>query len=707
VDSFRGVIRLFSMTNNLLLNWAVMAASLFNTIVLIWLGLTVLLNAERRTWGLWLAAGELLLGGAFFLSHSIILGHGLETFNRSLNFWWRFGWIPVVSIPYVWYVIMLWYSGFWERWSTRLNRRHYTWFVLTSMLAVSIIALLIFANPLPSFIQIARLDLTATPSIGGVPLLVLLYPAYIILCLTLSLDVLLHPAPSGRIMGDLARRRARPWLIGAALLQILVSLLVGGIMFWVVASARSHIFDPRLVFTVAVFDLIIAGLIAIATILLGQAVISYEVFTGKALPRRGLLRFWRRTVLLAAGYAALVSIALTLDLHPIYSVLLSALLITAFYAVLSWRSFEDRQREFDRLRPFISSQQISEQFIDNTPSEVNVRGPFESLCGDILAAKRAALIPHGPLASLVGDALRFPEHDPVEIPAIESILSSPELLCLPLSGTSEGLWRWSLPLWSDRGVTGILLLGSKIDGGLYTQEEMETARSVCERLIDTRASREIARRLIALQRERLTESQVIDCQARRILHDEVLPQLHAAMLELGGDETVSRTAIENLADTHRQISDLLRDLPAATSVPEVAIRGLIGALRRAVNDEFSTAFEQVTWDVSAIVEADLGNLSPLVAEVVFYAAREAIRNAAHHASSGDRLPSFRISAYSDERRWQLHLEDNGGSFDINLPSAGAGSGLSLHSTMMAVIGGELKVVSEQGLFTRVELEFGN
>ena len=76
------------MTENWVLNWAIMAVSLFNTILLIWLGLTVLLNAERRTWGLWLAGGEILLGGLFFLIHSIILGLGLNTFGRSIDFWW-------------------------------------------------------------------------------------------------------------------------------------------------------------------------------------------------------------------------------------------------------------------------------------------------------------------------------------------------------------------------------------------------------------------------------------------------------------------------------------------------------------------------------------------------------------------------------------------------------------------------------------------
>ena len=36
------------MTRAFFLNWAIMAVSLFNTILLLWLGLTVLLNAEQH-----------------------------------------------------------------------------------------------------------------------------------------------------------------------------------------------------------------------------------------------------------------------------------------------------------------------------------------------------------------------------------------------------------------------------------------------------------------------------------------------------------------------------------------------------------------------------------------------------------------------------------------------------------------------------------
>src|SRR5574341_1176236 len=64
------------MSGYFVLDWAILAVSLANTILLLWLGLTVLLNAERRSWGVWTMGIGLLLGAAFFVSHTAILGSG-------------------------------------------------------------------------------------------------------------------------------------------------------------------------------------------------------------------------------------------------------------------------------------------------------------------------------------------------------------------------------------------------------------------------------------------------------------------------------------------------------------------------------------------------------------------------------------------------------------------------------------------------------
>src|SRR5258705_7800776 len=154
-----------------LLNWIIISLSLINTIILLWLGLTVALNAEQRTWGVWLISGGLLLGGVFFVSHTAILGFGLTSLDEGINFWWHLGLLAALVLPLLWYVVVLWYAGFWEDRQSRLYQRHRVAFPLTSMATLISIALLWLANPFPSFSQVISLQLSAVLAVGGVPIL--------------------------------------------------------------------------------------------------------------------------------------------------------------------------------------------------------------------------------------------------------------------------------------------------------------------------------------------------------------------------------------------------------------------------------------------------------------------------------------------------------------------------------------------------------
>ena len=703
------------VSGNHFLDWPIMTVSLFNTILLIWLGLTVLLNAERRTWGIWLAGGGLLLGGVFFISHSAILGLGLTYVGRGMDFWWRMGWVPVVASPFAWYIVMLWYAGFWDNVQTRLRRRHQPWLIVCSAWALGLGAFLLFANPLPSYWQVAQLNLSTTPTISGIPLLILFYPLYNVFCIVLSLDVVRRPEPSGRVMGDLARRRARPWLVATSLVLLLVSLLVAWIILWIIMNARPqslYNLYSEMVVTVAWFDLVIASLIAVSVILLGQAVVSYELFTGKTLPRRGLRRQWQRAIILAAGFSLVIGWGLTFQLQSIYGLILSALLITLFHALLSWRSYAERERYIHHLRPFVASEGLYDRLLAGslaTPS-MDPAGPFQALCEDIVGARTACLTALGPLAALAGPPLIHPATDEmVQLPVAElgKQFDSPHELFLPIDPIRWPGFHWAIPLWSERGLIGVLLLGDKHDGGLYTQEEIEIARASGERLIDIQASAEMARRLMALQRRRMAQSQVLDRRVRRMLHDDVLPQLHTAMLALSStgvnhngssDEAVSR-----LTAVHQQISDLLRDMPTVVA-QEVARLGLIGALELTVNDELARAFDGVTWQVEPDADKLAQDLPPLSAEVLFYAAREVIRNAARHGRTDPsrRLDLRLVITCQDE--FEILIEDNGVGLPTTDPSNGdGGHGLALHSTMLAVVGGALAVESIPQTYTRVSI----
>jgi signal transduction histidine kinase len=205
---------------------------------------------------------------------------------------------------------------------------------------------------------------------------------------------------------------------------------------------------------------------------------------------------------------------------------------------------------------------------------------------------------------------------------------------------------------------------------------------------------------MSLQRERLAESQVLDQRARRVLHDEVLPRLHAAMLTLGESHA---EAVEALADAHRQIADLLREMPTVTA-PEVARLGLIGALHQAVDEEFGHAFDAVAWEVEPEAEQKAHAIPTLTAEVLFYAAREAVRNAARHGRGDDSTPLHLCISATQRQGLEITVEDDGVGLGAGSGSEpGSGHGLALHSTMMAVVGGTLAVEGAPGAYTRVTL----
>ena len=729
------------------LNWAAMALSLTNIILLGWLALTVLLNADRRHWRTWMAGGGLLVGCAFFVSHTAILALSLNSVGIWLNRWWRLGWLPLTAAPLAWYGMILWYIDFWGTDlalapTTSTNRRRQTWgIVVSSALFLVLMTLLLFFSSLPSFVETTQLHFSTTWTIGGFPVLLLIFPPYIVLCIALSLDALYHPTPSERLMGEQARQRARPWLIAATALLLLVSVVVVGVIVWVLFFAKPWYVAIRgltMSIPMARFDVLLSSLIVLAVIMVGQAIISYEIFTGQTLPRGELRRSWINAIVLAIGFGVVVGLSFALQM-PITALLLATLLMTFFYALLNWRSYARRQEYIRQLRPFVGSQHLYEQLLtppnaphafaaptdsastESLPESFDAEALFHTLCTDVLGATQAQLLALGALAPLVEPPLSFPPNREkgltntrlAEIVDIKAI--APQTICVPLASTMSGGYVWAVPLWSERGLIGIFLLGTKQDNGLYTQEEMEIARVSGERLIDTQASAEIARRLMTLQRQQLTESQLLDRRARRILHDDVLPQIHAALLSLSraiqddsdqkmdGQTESNQEATMLLTDAHRQISNLLREMPART-MPKLAQLGLIPTLQQLVLDELKSAFDDVVWEIDQTAAQAARALSPLTAEVIFYAAREAMRNAARHGrgTALDRPLHLRVTL-TCANGLQLQIQDDGVGTNEASANPGTGHGLVLHSTLLAIVGGLLEIASEPDKYTCVTI----
>jgi signal transduction histidine kinase len=701
------------MTESIWLNWAITAISLANTILLLWLGLTVLLNAERRTWGTWIAGTGLLLGGFFFIGHTTITGNNLFLLPHQLDFWWYASWWPLTLLPFVWYILVLWYAGFWSDTQSPIHDRHRKWLITTSLFTIIITVLFLTPDQIPSFFQLIQLGLTGLPSILGVPILIPVYTFYILICVILSLDALRRPGPTERVMGDLAREKARPWLVRATLTLLTVCLLVTFATTWALQITNISMISSGQVSILAWFDLGISSLICLAIILVGQAIVAYEIFTGKTLPRRGLFGYWRRAIILAFGYGTVVSAGLVFISQPVNILLLSAVLMSTFYALLSWRSYSDREQYINHLRPFLTSQRLFDRLVsqttDHSPNP-DISQPFYTLCDEVLEANLAYLVPSGPLSPLIGEAIIYPPENSSQPPAINTLVANikiPNQQVIPLDREEYCGAIWAVPLWSERGLIGILLLGSKRDKGLYTQEEIEIAQNTGERLIDNKASAEIASRLMDLQRQRMSQFQYLDQRTRRILHDEILQQLHTALLQLSGirglqEEKVNEVT-ETLSSMHHQISNLLHELPTS-SPPNLFRQGFVEAIKVLITEEFPNAFDNVALQIDEYSPSVIENLSPTTIEVLYYATREAIRNSARYGR-GKSIAAhldLSISIKFEKDRILIMIEDNGIGLTTTL-SKTSGQGLALHSTMMAIVGGELVFESIPNEYTRVSL----
>ena len=714
--------------------WGIATASMFNTIVLLWLGLTVWLQSRRGAWVAWVAGLGMVLGGLFFAGHTATLDYHLEDLLSQMGNWWIPAWCSVILLPLGWYGLMLWYAGFWDdnhlprAQRSRLYHRQRHWFGATVFVAVLLIIVLFVVNPFRLLELMADFD--GRFRLRALPWLFALYPPYLIACGVLSIDALRRPGPTARLMGDQARRRARPWLIASSLLQFCVALLVALVLERVVALVLRE--QPARVVNEVVkyvdgIDLLATTLISGAIILMGKAIVSHEIFSAQALPRRGFFKQWRQFVLLAAAYCALVALAWALPLRPVYPLLLTTILLSVSYALFAWRSFAEREAHIAGLRPFLRSQHFFDSLLGGqnsgqvladaeNPTSTPRQGAneqFRALCEEVLNVRVGYLIPLGSVAPLFGPPLCFPSGQ--NAPSLGDLSEKLQdvRLCCGIESEKFGGAQWAVPLWSTRGLSGVLLLGERVDNALFAQEEIEIAQSGGERLIDARAGGEIASRLMDLQRRKLAQSRLVDHRTRRTLHDDILPQLHAAMLSLSalpnlngqGGETLNQ-----LADVHRQISNLLREMPLSTT-PEWERKGLAGALRDCLNHEFAGHFDSVEFIVDGETEIQAAQLPALTGEVLFHAAREAIRNAARYARTPERALQLKVILQRDTD-WQIIIEDNG----IGVPlenknnetpprddAGGSGQGLSLHGTMLAIVGGTLAIASVPQQGTRVSI----
>jgi two-component sensor histidine kinase len=354
------------------------------------------------------------------------------------------------------------------------------------------------------------------------------------------------------------------------------------------------------------------------------------------------------------------------------------------YALLSWRTFVYRDQTIAHLRPFVHGHSLMQQMINPAPDTLSqAQALFASMCEQFLGATRAQITPDKALSLLVGTPLVYPGGaDPAPLPAAGGDKIQ------QLDPRHYAGFHWLIPLWSERGRIGVLLLGEKAGRGLYTEEEMQVAQAAGERILDLFAGEIMAQQLVQLQRRRMTAQRVMDFQTRRTLHDKSLPALHEAILALSTcTDPAAPAVIRTLSLLHKEISDLIHttpDLTAKEPAPD-----FLGLLRNDIQQEFGGEFAQIHWQVSPGVHAVDG----LTADILYGAVREAVRNAAIHGRGDNpRRPLSLWITVQPLPAFTITIRDNGiGPQAEHHPRGGSGGGLALHGTLMALLGGSLSI----------------
>jgi signal transduction histidine kinase len=511
-------------------------------------------------------------------------------------------------------------------------------------------------------------------------------------------------------------------------------------------------------------DMVSVGAVALIILLVGYSVVRHGILIERPLARRGFFEQWRGIVIVATTVAILIVLLVNLTSSKLGGLLLITTLATAAYALFTWSSYTARDRYIAMLGQFLRTTNSHHWLnTDLQKTEQSLESLFFHLCHDVLAVQCARLtILSGPIrrtfnyrwpATATDDALvEISQPDSLRAERADQLSTSigqrpalkprrqgrkpgeahnpaPRRARITLNG--KRMICWILPIHDELGLVAMLYLGPREDGAVFTDEDMNLAHACGQRILDTLGDHEAMQAVAALLKRRIVDVKLLGAQQRRILHDEILPQMHLALLRLetlrslipieqtvppqsrqDTDQSASLVhavdeTVEMITDAHRRLAAMMR--ATATGAPHRLERdGLMRAIHTMLNQDFQHAFDEVYWCVSEETERVIDEKTPpAIAELIFAAVQEALRNAARHARGTDihRRLRLTLKASCDPHLEMIVSDDGVGILSASSSTTGTGGGLLTHSALLAIAGGSLtiKSIPGEGVSVRIVL----
>ena len=783
------------LTSPHLLQTVVLALCIFDTISFIWLALTVWLNGDRQTSIARLGVVGLGFSALFFFLHALLISSPLAPTSVliPLDFWWHLIWFPAISVPYIWFAIGLHYAALInDGW----RRRRPLLLISSGIFGCFLLVLLFLNRTTFTFVGTLRLlaysdlfDDTNAGLFSPPVFLPVLFLSYVTFCAigpwftlgrinrlwrtfwkTLIQNAHAKPRMTLRILYKelskafwddptdvetldepiLSWHLARPVLFLAAVLMVILTTTLGilgiwSITDWIELQQHGSLPSPSSLLTngipqnLMILDLIATGAVALIILLVGYSIVRNGILIERPLARRGFLEQWRGIVIVSTAVAVFIALLVTFTHSSLGSLLLITSLATGVYALFTWSSYTAHDRYIAMLGPFLRSTNVRHWLnTDQKKTEQGLEDLFILLCKDILAVQWARL------TVIAGSVRRnFDYRWPAE--AREQIMTLPKKLGRNVEGTHRAPVRvridihgkaticWVLPIYDELGLVATLYLGPRLDGAALTDEDMDLAHACGERILDALGNHEAMQAVAALLRRRIVDVKLLGAQHRRILHDDILPQMHLALLhletlrsatreqELSPTQTPQQMAsvnskqilnesIEIISGAHRHLAAMMR--ATAPSAPHRLERdGLMLAIHSMLAQDFQHAFDEVEWCVSEETARSIDEITPpAIAELIFAAIQEALRNAARHARGTDvhRRLCLALKAACDPVQPCLEIsviDDGVGIISASSSTTGMGSGLITHSALLAIAGGSLTLKSspDEGVTVRIYL----
>ncbi|GCE24909.1 hypothetical protein KDA_03930 [Dictyobacter alpinus] len=781
----------FFHTPALLLQTFALALSIFNLIAFLWLAVTVWLNGDRRSLIARIGVVGLSLAALFFFIHSLLISGPLSKATGSpvsTDFLWRLIWFPALGVPYIWFMIGLYYASFLnERWRRRRP------FLLISSAALGCSVLFILLSNQSTFtFKDTLLWLAYGSDFGGTrqmapsfPLVAvpILFLAYVTFCV---IGPWFTPARVGRLLSALWRygvlrartislRRslvdafwddqvavdnlmepmlswhlARPVLLLAALFMVCLTLSLGSMGVWSMTNwlkMQTNMVQPTgpvvdlntIPTSLIILDVYATGCVALIVLLIGYSIVRHGILIERPLARRGFFEQWRGIVIVATTIALFISFLLLITHSSLGSLLLITMIATGTYALFTWSSYTAHDRYVALLGPFLRSTSVRHWLnTDLQKTEQNMEALFFHLCKEVLEVRCARLVV---LAGPVRRSFSY-RWSIVDAPSVSQELggtaSNEQILG---DGTDRKNLRsglhtyrirvllhglpvicWVLPIYDELGLVARLYLGPRQNGGAFTNEDMDLAQACGQRMLDTLRDHEAMLAVAGLLRRRVVDVKLLGAQQRRVLHDETLPMLHLALLNLETmrslnnqqepvaperfDESLNE-AISSISTVHRQLASMMRAM--STGAPHRLERdGMMTAIHTMLEQDFQQAFDDIEWLVSDEVAGFIDDaVPPAIAELIFAAVQEALRNAARHARGTDvhRRLRMTISATCNPHLEVLVTDDGVGIVTSGSSTTGTGGGLLTHSALLAIAGGSVtvKTAPNEGVSVRIFL----